>query len=402
MPDLTKGKSPFYPGQPVPLELFVGRQSQIDRIRQRGAGQVANGKPVAMFIEGEYGIGKRSIAMFTGRLADGDYGLHDIYATLGACDSVDDVARSVLEATIRSGAFHENRSAKIRNWLAKYIGDQSLFGLSLKMSSLREDAPALSSATSMLSFLQEVRQHLKDTGIKGICLILDEINGVAANPKFANFVKGLVDSNAALPEPVPLLLILCGVADRRREMIEKHQPVERIFDVIQIEAMSNSEMEEFFTKAFASVNMTVDSAAMSVLTRYSAGFPKIMHLIGDAAYWSDTDGRVSGEDALRAVITAAEEVGKKYVDQQVYNALRSRDYRAILDKIGELDPYPLSFKKSEVASKLTEKQKQKLDNFLQRMKRLNVISAGDGRGEYKFNVRMVRMYIWLQTLKSRG
>lgn len=29
----TKGKSPFYPGQPVPPELFTGRNSQIRRIR---------------------------------------------------------------------------------------------------------------------------------------------------------------------------------------------------------------------------------------------------------------------------------------------------------------------------------------------------------------------------------
>jgi hypothetical protein len=29
-----KGRSPFYPGQPVPYELFVGRAAEVERIRR--------------------------------------------------------------------------------------------------------------------------------------------------------------------------------------------------------------------------------------------------------------------------------------------------------------------------------------------------------------------------------
>ncbi len=52
---------------------------------------------------------------------------------------------------------------------------------------------------------------------------------------------------------------------------------------------------------------------------------------------------------------------------------------------------------------LTAAEKRKFDNFLQRMKRLNVIRPGDARGEYVFNVRMVQLYIWLDSLRgTRG
>jgi len=37
---------------------------------------------------------------------------------------------------------------------------------------------------------------------------------------------------------------------------------------------------------------------------------------------------------MKAVVRAADDVGKKFVDQQVYAALRSPDYRSILKKIG--------------------------------------------------------------------
>jgi hypothetical protein len=194
--------------------------------------------------------------------------------------------------------------------------------------------------------------------------------------------------------------MLCGVEERRREMIRHHQPVERIFDIIDIEPMSTAEMEDFLSKAFDSVHMRVEPDALAIMTEYAAGFPKIMQLLGDAAFWIDDDGVISKADALQAVLVAADEVGKKYIDQQVYKALRSADYHSILAKIAKMGPASLSFKRAEVLSGLTESEKKKFDNFLQKMKALQVLRSGEVQGEYVFNIRMVRLYIWLQSLQK--
>jgi hypothetical protein len=397
MDDVSKAKSPFYPGQPVPHELFVGRVEQIDRIMTRGVGQVAEGKPVAFYVQGEYGIGKSSIAGFAQWIAEQEKGLLAIYASLGGASSLEDIGAAILEATVRSGALNPKISEKIRNALSKYIGEQSLFGIKIHVEALRKDAPTIASPSGLLPFFRETLNRLSDSGIKGIFLVLDEIDGITGNAKFAHFIKGVVDGNALSAEPVPLLLMLCGVEDRRREMIQNHPPVDRIFDVVSIGAMSTQEMREFFNKAFESVRMKVQPDALDLLTFYSAGFPKIMHLVGDAAYWKDRDGVIDREEALQSVILAAEEVGRKYVDQQVYKALRSTDYRGILDKIAKMGPTTMSFKKKDVAGGLTDTQKKKFNNFLQKMKALNVLRSGDVQGEYIFNIRMVRLYIWLQS-----
>ncbi len=157
--ELSKGQSPFYPGQPVPVELFVGRQPQIQRISQRGVGQVMAGKPVAVFVQGEYGIGKSSIARYTqaaAELGTNGQSLYGIYATVGGAKSVQDVAAFVLEATVRAGAYEHTKAEKVRNWLAKYVGEQSLFGVKINLQSLRADAPELSSPMGMLRFLTEL------------------------------------------------------------------------------------------------------------------------------------------------------------------------------------------------------------------------------------------------------
>ncbi len=394
----SKGRSPFYPDQPVPVELFRGRREQIEHILQRGVGQVAAGKPVTMFVEGEYGIGKSSLAAFTQWQAEMEHGLHGIYAPLGAVQGLDGVAEQILAATARSGAFQPLRGERIRNWLAKFIGQQQLFGFTLNMSALKSEAPTLRSAGNLLQFLAEAIARLKDTGVRGVFLILDEINGVSADASFAHFLKGLVDANALSRPPVPLLLMLCGVEERRRELVQLHEPVGRIFDVVTVERMDTEEMAGFYRDSFASVDMRVSDDALRLMITYAAGFPKIMHLIGNAAYWGDRDGTVDKDDATRAIMQAAEEVGRKYVDQQVYRVLRSKDYQSILAKIGKLSPYATSFTKTEVLAGLTESEKRKFDNFIRRLRALKVLRLGDARGEYAFNVRMVRLYLWLRSL----
>jgi len=361
--------------------------------------QVAQGKPVAIYVQGEYGIGKSSLAGFVQALAEREHGLHGIYVSMGGVGDLTELAVAVMEATIRSGALAPGRSEKIRNWLARYIGKPELFGFSYDMAALKKDAPGIATHMGMLGFIGEVKAHLADTGVKGIFLVMDEINGVSANPQFAFFIKGLVDSNAMAKQPIPLLLMLCGLEERRREMIRHHPPVDRIFDVVETEPLNPGETLEFFSKAFESVQMKAEPQAMEVLVRYSAGFPKIMHLIGDSVYWTDQDGVVDENDALSGTLMAAQEVGQKYVEQQVYRALRSKGYQSILKKIVQASPNEMRFTKGSVAAGLTENEKKNFHNFLQRMKRLNVIRAGDVRGEYVFNHRMVRLYIWLKTIR---
>ncbi len=84
MAENTKGSSPFYPGQPIPVNLFTGRIQPLKRIMTRGVAQVAAGKPVTMFVRGEYGIGKSSLANYARAIAEtrNETNLHGVYVTL--------------------------------------------------------------------------------------------------------------------------------------------------------------------------------------------------------------------------------------------------------------------------------------------------------------------------------
>lgn len=389
MNEITKGKSPFYPGQPVPVELFVGREAEVGKIT-RALSQVKAGKPQYVFVTGEYGIGKSSLAAFVRFLGEKEYKLFGIHVFLGGAAELDEVATKTVEGILKSGAYDPKWQESVRNVLAKYVGKQDLFGFSLNLEALRADGPTLS--RGYLGMLEGVHERLKEQGAAGLVLILDEINGITANPRFAHFIKGLVDENAVSKKPIPLLLMLCGVDERRGEMIRHHQPIERIFDVAEIRPMNDQEMRQFFENSFESQSIKVDAPALQMMRHYSAGYPRVMHIIGDAAYWIDKDGIIDSDDASAAIVAAAEDVGRKFVDQQVLRAMRSKDYRSNLAKLSKLE-FDLTFQKSDVEKGLSATEKGKLNNFLQKMKKLEVLRAGEEMGEYVFNSRLVRLYV---------
>ena len=239
---INKGRCPFDSGSPVQIDLFVGRETAVNSIL-RAIQQVELGKPQALFLAGEYGIGKSSLAGYMRVVAERDHHLLGIHVQLGGARTVEDVAAKTLEAAINTRAYEPTITEKIRNIFARYIGTQSLFGLTINMEVLKADTPSI--AHGYLPFLRGLCERFKEDKIKGVMLIFDELNGIAANPDFDYFIKGIVDENALSNDPLPLLLMLCGVEERRAKMIQCHEPMDRIFKIIDIEPMDKVEMMDF-------------------------------------------------------------------------------------------------------------------------------------------------------------
>lgn len=390
-----KSRSPFYPGQPVPTELFTGRQKEIERI-ERALVQTKQGKMQVLFISGEYGIGKSSLANYSKFIAERNFNLLGIHVFLGNSNTIESVAQKTVETILREQIYNEKVLDKIKNFLSKYIGKQELFGFSINFEALKNDLYDIS--RGFLPFLKNLYNRVKEDNISGILLIFDEINGIAKNPEFAHFIKTLVDENATSSNILPLTLILCGTEERRKELVERHQPIERIFDIIDIKSMNENEMKEFFIKAFNSVEIKVDEKALKLICDYSSGLPKIMHIIGDNIYWIDQDKFVDFKDAIEGILSAAEEIGRRFVDVQVLKAIRSEDYKSILSKIVQ-EPKK-SFSKKEIEENLSSREKEKLHNFLQRMKKLNAIRSLE-RGYYEFINPMIPLYLYLTNIKKK-
>jgi len=387
-----KDRSPFYPGRPVPVELFTGRQTEIERIL-RSARQAAAGKQENLFLQGDYGIGKSSLAHYVRLIAEREHRLFSVHTYVGTVTALENVVRKILEELIREIA-KKNLMSKFREFFKTLLSNLQvdLFGLSVEFDI--EDRKLKNLVDNFLPLLRGIYQQIQSE-YRGILLILDDLNGVANLPLFAGLIKSMVDEIATSDQPLPLLLLLTGVEQRRFDMIKNHPSVGRIFDVVEIKGLSPEESAQVFKKAFDSEKIVVDGEAMNAMRRYAGGMPKFIHEIGDAVFWIDRDGHIDVNDAFQGALFAAESIGKKYLDPEVYAVVRSTKYRSILRKLAPALVGPV-FQRSAVKDFLSLEENKVFDQFLRKMKKLGVIKVGEDRGEYSFGNELIRLYISLE------
>ncbi len=389
--------SPFTPGLPVPVEFFVGRLDEIERLRKKVV-SAQSGHLEVGFLIGERGIGKSSLASFVRFLSERDNQVLGLHTFLGGVGSLEEMVRRVFDRLLKESVgktWHE----KVKQFFGNHIRQVGLFGISWEFGASPQDLKRMvhDFAPALRNLVDRVKEEKK-----GLFLVLDDINGLASSLDFANWLKSLVDEIATSQQPLPLCLLLVGLEERRQALIGLQPSLARVFDLVEIRAWSADETRTFYKNAFGSVGMAVEDGGLELLVQYTGGLPVLGHEIGDAAFTLDTDGRIDQTDALNAVVAAADIVGRKHLEPQVFQAIRSARYRSILRKLART-PFEAGFQRAEVRKRLSGDEVSVFDNFLRRMSQLNVLSsdAEQGRGAYRFTNLLHYLYFWLEAERTR-
>lgn len=396
MAQVPTKESPFTPGKPVPIEYFIARYKEIERL-ERAITQTSSGRNENIFITGERGIGKSSLASFIRYFAEKEYDFIGAHCFLGGVGDLQGMIRVIFQRILQQVS-DKTIFDSLKNTFGKYIKGVTLFGVGVEFTTDRSELRTL--LDNFLPTIRKINETIKGKK-KGIVLILDDLNGITAVSEFAQFLKSFVDELATSQDFLPLLIILVGIPERREELIRHQASVARIFDIIDLSPMNKDESTEFFNKMFGKQNISVVPKALSDMVTLSGGFPMLMHEVGDAIFWLDTDNCIDEKDAVRGIIRAAEVVGRKYLDPQVYRALRSESYRSILRTIGKL-PLGRSFRRRDILEKVPERERRTFDNFIRRTKRLGIISETEIIGEYRFINQLYHLYVLLEASTKKA
>lgn len=386
--------SPFTPGLPAPVEIFKGRQEEIQRLLDK-VRACQSGKLQVAFLTGERGIGKTSLASFVRVLSEHKYGMISIHTFLGGVDSLEELVYRVFDRLLKE-SIEKPWYQKLSDFFGDHIKQVGLFEISVEFRADPDDLHALvrDFALSLRNLIRRVRDHKK-----GILIVLDDINGIARSMEFANWIKSLADEIATAQEPVPLCLVFVGLDERRQELIHNQPSLARILNPIDIRTLSDVETRALFTDAFSKVSMEVEEPALDLLVRFSGGLPVIAHELGDAAFNIDVDGKISLPDATRALIEAAGIIGRKHVEPQVFHVISSERYRKILRKLAS-DPFKIRFERAEVKAQLTPPEAKVFDNFLRRMVQLGVLARQE-TGVYRFTNTLHYLYFWMEAERAK-
>jgi hypothetical protein len=390
--DISPKESPFTPGRPVPVEYFVARHKEIERFH-RAIRQTASGRNENLFITGKRGIGKSSLAEFMQYVAEKEYSFVGTHCHLSGVKSLEEMAAVVFEQLLED-CTDRALFDKLKSLFAQYIKGITLFGVNVEFT--KDKAEQESLLRNFLPALRKVHESIAENGHKALMLVLDDLNGITDLPEFAHFLKSFVDGLATSRRPFPLLLILVGTPERRYDIVRHNESVARIFDIIELLPMNRDESKEFFSTVFGRQKITVDAKAMDYMVKFSAGYPMLMHEIGDAVFWQDVDANISESDAKRGIMEAARTVGHKYIDPQVVKVLKSKIYASILWKLGKKLPLGAAFERKSLLKEVGEREQKNLDNFLKKMRTLGIIDDAEVRGEYKFVNPLYHLYLWYE------
>ena len=389
-----KSSSPFTPGNPVPFELFVGRAEQILELMYY-VEQSALGKQENIFLVGERGIGKTSISSFLRYWVQKEKDVIAVHVFLGGVSSLDELVRRIFEALLKATR-GENWFEKIRGLFGDFIKDVDLFGVSIGFVPPKDNLQHL--VRNFPQALQTFITKIKDDK-KALLIVLDDLDSLTSTPEFAHWYKSFADEIATHYDEFPLTIMLVGLPTMMDSLAGLQPSLMRIFRVIELESLSKDEVSEFFKKAFDKANMEIEDKTLKTLVMFSSGLPVIMQEIGDATYMRDKDNKIDHDDALNGVLLAAKRIGRKYLDPQVYRALRSSSYHSILRKLGSREsPLNRSFTRRDVAAHLTDAEQKVLDNFLSQLRKIGIIEpeAGMARGTYRFANDIYPIYIWME------
>ena len=396
--NFDKPDSPFTPGRPVPVDFFVGRKKQVEEISNYMGLSFRKQQMENILIYGDRGIGKSSLAGYVSAIAERKYDIVPVHISLSENGNLDGLIQNIL-IRIFEEIGRSNWFDKVKKVLGKYVKRVGLFGVQVDLN--LSDDELLPSIRSFDVALKNIINEIAKAGKGGLILTLDDINGLTQKEEFANWYKGFSDGVSMKNLKLPISILLLTTPIQRERLYELQPSLMRIFRPIEIDRLSDDEVNEFFRKTYDKVGIKVEDDALKRMVHYSSGLPIIMQEIGDAVFWSDQDGIIDKKDAYMGVLRAANIVGEKYLTPTIYKTLKSTKYRSILRKLGKMlisSSDVSHFYKKDIESKLDENEKKSFNNFLQKMKKLKVIEndTEGGRGSYRFVNELFPLYIWME------
>ena len=225
------------------------------------------------------------------------------------------------------------------------------------------------------------------------------MNGLATSEVFANWLKSIVDEIATARQQIPLCVLFVGLEERRRELVRNQPSLARVFELIDMTPWSDDEVGEFYKRAFESAGATISDDDLNVLASFTGGLPVLAHELGDAVWRTAQSLHISEDDIAKGVVLAAEVIGRKLLEPQIFQAIRSERYRSILRKVASTPR--MWFQRAELMSHLTEAEKRVMDNFLRRMRELGALETDpEVRGGYRFPNILHALYFSLEAARA--
>lgn len=315
--------NPFTPQDPVTdPRRFAGRRealrSAVDTLYNAGN----------ILITGPRGIGKSSLAYQLLYMTEGDpellYKLNidadePLFNYLTAdhrCtadNDLIDIARGLAWSLARNVEYNEPAER------TSHIGfDLKLLTGGVESKSRRASPSSI--AAWFAGRVEDVFEADKE-GRNGVAILIDEVDALEPGLPLGPFLKACSEK-FRLDAHHSICFIVGGVTGTSTKLLQQHRSTERLLERINLERMSNAELDELITLALDGTSTIATDEARGIMVELANGFPQPLHRIGYHTFRFDDDNRIAKRDV---------EAAKRYL---VERSLRE-DFEERLGAVGQ-------------------------------------------------------------------
>jgi hypothetical protein len=257
------------PSKPVKnAEMLHGRDRQLDLIRQA---LYADGRSI--FIYGERGVGKSSLARISASKYRGDR--HDFLYVL--CEPTSTL-ESVLVSLAKKAGLEESEAQDRSHTFTARFGQFFEYVHQRSSSITAEkliDAPTIESCVELA---QEIVDRI---GPKAIAVIdeFDTVSELRERQKFGDLIKRLGDRD------INLKLILSGIGSSLDDLLGGHPSSIRQLHTVALDRLSWDARWEIVEDAARGMGVTIDENMRIRIAAISGGFPHYVHLVTEKLLW---------------------------------------------------------------------------------------------------------------------
>jgi AAA+ ATPase superfamily predicted ATPase len=402
MPDKI---NPFRPGSTVHPGMFAGRVNEIRQI-ERALAQTKFANPKSFLITGERGIGKSSLLLYAKYVAEGairtlDGNKFDFLIMSAVVSDNETLSKVVIKLV--NDYYQKEQQSEVKEFVKacwERVAEVGVGGVSIK----KAEKPGPDEVYDRFVYFLE--KLSKDIAGKrdGVVLVLDEVDRASSYKGFSSFIKSTFEK-LHMDGCHNVLVGLAGMTEVRAKMYEDHESVLRFFDIHELsplEEMDRNYVIESGLEEARRVNKIpteIDPAALGRITNLSEGFPHFLQEFGYSAFEVDDDNKITEQDVLHGVVGtdtfegALRRLGKQYFHRMYFEAIKSDEYRKVLDIFASQPPGWVS--KATLKSDFKGKEST-LNNALATLKERDIVVSDPTRqGYYRLPWRAFASYIRL-------